>query len=58
MYLSSMAMTRLNFSPAPLSQVSVTGFVAVSVVESALHTVWRLGVFTLGASVTKPVSAQ
>jgi len=58
MYLSSTAMTRVNLSPAPLSQVSVTGFAAVSFVASAVQTVSRFGVFTPGASVTKPVSAQ
>ena len=35
MYLSSTEMTRLNFSPAPLSQVSVTGLSALSFVASA-----------------------
>ena len=46
MYLSSTAMTRLKTRPAPLSQVSVTGWSGVSVLTSAVQTVSRLGVLT------------
>ena len=50
MYLSSTAMTRLKTRPAPLSQVSVTGWSGVSVLTSAVQTVSRLGVLApLGA---------
>ena len=57
MYLSSTEMTRLKIRPAPLSQVSVTGWLGVSVLRSAVQTVSRLGVFRpLG--LTNPVSAQ
>ena len=44
MYLSSTAMTRLKTRPAPLFQVSVTGFSVRQRVFAAVQTVSRVGV--------------